>query len=123
MLVLLLACADDPTCTPAIPVGAEDAVLVVRPQVPFAVLATGRVFVGAIVEEYGVFGADADPEAGCAVLVLPPGTYTTWVYAENAEETRCGWAEHTAVELVAGEVVERDPVVVMDACSTDTAAR
>ena len=123
MLVLLLACADESACTPAIPLGAEDAVLVVRPQVPPAVLAAGRVFVGALVDEYGVFGADADPDAGCAVLVLPPGTYSTWVYAENADETRCGWADHVDVTLAAGEVVEREPIVVMDECSTDTGRR
>ena len=94
----------------------------VRPRVPTLVKSDGRVFVGAYVEGFGVFGADVDPSAGCAVLVLPPGTYSTWVYAENADGTRCGWADHEELVVAAGGWLEREPTVTMDECSSDTAA-
>jgi hypothetical protein len=122
LLVLLLGCADGSTCSPAIPVSADEGVLLVRPRVPTLVGTDGRVFVGAYVEGFGVFGADADPSAGCAVLILPAGTYSTWVYAENADGTQCGWADHEDVVVVAGGTVEREPAVTMDECSSDTAA-
>jgi hypothetical protein len=73
-------------CTPApadFPIQPDEAALFVCPRVDPLVLATGRVFVGVLVENHGVFGADADAESGCATIVLPPGRYSTWVYAED----------------------------------------